>query len=80
MVANGVMVSDGCLISYGANSAALFRRVGLYVDKILRGRSPSEIPIEEPTRLELVLNLRTAAALGLTLPPALLLSADKVIE
>jgi putative ABC transport system substrate-binding protein len=73
-------VGDGCLLSYGANSSALFRRVGLYVDKILKGRSPGEIPIEEPTRLELVLNLKTAAALGLALPSALVQTADEVIE
>jgi putative tryptophan/tyrosine transport system substrate-binding protein len=80
MVFNSDMVDDGCLLSYGANSSALFRRVGLYVDKILKGRSPGEIPIEEPTRLELVLNLKTAAALGLVIPPALIQSADEVIE
>jgi putative ABC transport system substrate-binding protein len=80
MVANSVMVGDGCLIAYGPNFGAQFRRVGLYVDKILKGRSPGEIPIEEPTRLELVLNLKTAAALGLVIPPALIQSADEVIE
>jgi putative ABC transport system substrate-binding protein len=74
------MVGDGCLIAYGPNFGAQFRRVGLYVDKILKGRSPGEIPIEEPTRLELVLNLKTAAALGLVIPPALIQSADEVIE
>src|SRR5918993_1865813 len=80
MVANSVMVRDGCRISYAPNSGAQFRRVGLYVDKILKGRSPGEIPIEEPTRLELVLNQKTAAALGLVIPPALIQSADEVIE
>src|SRR5918994_1667995 len=80
MVANSVMVRDGCLISYGPHFGTLFRRVGLYVDKILKGQNPGEIPIEEPTRLELVLNLKTAAALGLTIPSALVQTADEVIE
>jgi putative ABC transport system substrate-binding protein len=79
-VVNSDMVRDGCLISYGPNFGAQFRRVGLYVDKILKGISPGEIPIEEPTRLELVLNLKTAAALGLALPSALVQTADEVIE
>ena len=80
MVANSVMVRDGCLISYGPHFGTLFRRVGLYVDKILKGQSPGEIPIEEPTRLELVLNLKTAAALGLAIPSAFVQSVDEVIE
>jgi putative ABC transport system substrate-binding protein len=79
-VVNSDMVRDGCLISYGPNSGAQFRRVGLWVDKILKGQNPGEIPIEEPTRLELVLNLKTAAALGLAIPSALVQSADEVIE
>jgi putative ABC transport system substrate-binding protein len=80
MVANSVMVGDGCLVSYGPIYAAEFRRVGGFVDKILKGRSPSEIPIEEPARLALVVNLKTAAALGLTIPTFLLAQADEVIE
>ena len=75
-----LLASEGCLMAYGANAAALVRRVGLYVAKILKGQNPGEIPIEEPTRLELVLNLRTAKALGLAIPPALLVQADEVIE
>jgi putative tryptophan/tyrosine transport system substrate-binding protein len=79
-VVNSDMVRDGCLISYGPNFGAQFRRVGLWVDKILKGQNPGEIPIEEPTRLELVLNLKTAAALGLAIPAALVQSADEIIE
>ncbi|MGY2048121.1 ABC transporter substrate-binding protein [Methylobacterium sp. JK268] len=80
MVANGLMVSEGCLISYGPNFPAQFRRAAAFVDKILKGHSPAEIPIEEPARLELVLNLRTARALGLAIPAPLLAQADEVIE
>ena len=80
MVANGLMVREGCLISYGPNFPAQFRRVASFVDKILKGHRPAEIPIEEPTRLELVLNLKTAEALGLAIPAALLAQADEVID
>src|SRR5918995_3610472 len=79
MVANSVMVDDGCLISYGPNSGLLFRRVGSYVDRIFKGQSPGGIPIEEPTRLELVLNSKTADALGITIFPSLLLQADRTV-
>src|ERR671912_562493 len=79
MVASSVMVDDGCLISYGPNSGLLFRRVGSYVDRIFKGQSPGGIPIEEPTRLELVLNSKTADALGITISPSLLLQADRTV-
>ena len=68
------------LMSYGPNSAALFRRAGDYVDKILRGAKPSDIPVEQPTKFDLVVNLITAQALGITFPPTLLSVADEVIE
>ena len=71
---------DGGLMAYGANLADLTRRSGTYVDKILRGANPGDLPIEQASTLELVINLKTASALGLTLPPALLQRADQLIE
>jgi putative ABC transport system substrate-binding protein len=73
-------VEDGGLMSYGPNVAANFRRAAEFVDKILRGTKPGDIPVEQPTKYELVINLATAKALGLTIPPSLLAIADEVIE
>jgi putative ABC transport system substrate-binding protein len=73
-------VRDGGLLSYGPDTVDLFRRAATYVDRILRGEKPGDLPVQFPTKFEMIVNRKTATALGLAIPPSILLRADEVIE
>jgi hypothetical protein len=77
---NSVFARDGGLLSYGGDTVDTFRRAASYVDRILRGEKPGDLPVQLPTRFEMVVNLKTAKALGLAVPPSIMLRADEVIQ
>jgi putative ABC transport system substrate-binding protein len=77
---NGEMPKSGGLMSYSASNTALFYRAAAFIDKMLKGAKPADLPVELPTKFELVINLKTAKALDITVPQSLLVAADRVIE
>jgi putative tryptophan/tyrosine transport system substrate-binding protein len=80
MVGSRVYMEPGALMSYGVDTPGMFRHAAVYVDKILKGQKPADLPVEQPTKLELVLNLKTAKELGITFPQSIMVQAEEVIE
>ena len=80
MVYSRETLDAGALASYGSDQRAVFRRAATYIDRIVKGAKPADLPVEQPTKFEFIVNLKTAKALGLTIPPSLLQRADQVIE